>query len=455
MCAGEIDFKPYIPIQLLEGLDSGTYKIQYVSGAIRSHNHLRFTSFIPQFNLKWNKYYTLQENNITEFQRFNYKNFPELKFNVLQCQFGTLPGFTTLGTNTKQLANLFSLGKNLPQEVLQLIQDDIKPLEFTIDTKTPISFWYTDNCAPCVQGSMTYNLYKDVESKNKAVNSISVVSFNIINNKVNKSEYYQLHQHDKGINSKPFIYQQVIIQPKNSSLYIQNLKQYNTIGYNKNTILNNGLYRTYIRNYKSKHLDNMYWKLTKNNKIQDFNLITLIKDQNQFPLFSNTYTLIPSKSEELSGNIILNNNEIINLSGNYYNFDINTTTEVIFNTNAYLYAGKITYQKLLQNEQIIIQENTNINQQNIINQFIKEDINIINNDYYLYIQYNNQDNSGIAKIITNANTNTILRQYQYLLGPFKTLQDATNALIEYFYANDYIYQKINEINYSYERNLNV
>jgi hypothetical protein len=37
---------------------------------------------------------------------------------------------------------------------------------------------------------MTYNLYKDVEPENKAVNSISVVSFNIINNKVNKSEYY-------------------------------------------------------------------------------------------------------------------------------------------------------------------------------------------------------------------------------------------------------------------------
>ena len=64
MCAGETDFTPYMPYQLKNGLQKGKYKIQYVSGAVRSHNVHLHKMYIDSYNLKWNKYYTFLDNTI-------------------------------------------------------------------------------------------------------------------------------------------------------------------------------------------------------------------------------------------------------------------------------------------------------------------------------------------------------------------------------------------------------
>lgn len=473
MCAGEKNFNPYIPEFLIKGLQPGKYKIQYISGAIRSHNKFRYNNYIPQFELKWNKYYKFQDYDIINFKEFNCNFFPELKFNALQCEYGTLPGFTTIGTYDKSLAQIFSKGENVPEDIYEYIYDDIKPLEFQLTRFSTISFWYTDNCAPCVEGSMTFGIYINTEVENMAANGISVVSFNIKNLKTKKPEYYNLQQKITADSKQLYKYQEILLEIQETNKYIQDLTLYNTLSYYKNTIENDGLYQIYNKDYTKDNIEHVYWKLTKINNNVLFNILTEIKNNKTIPLFKNIYTLIPSKSKELSGSIIFVdkyndfNNKTYNLSGSEYVFSINQTTIIDFiNVNAYLYVGKVTYEDLIKNKtkytyqnnqdeaiitytenllNITLEENEQITEKLLI-----ENKSLVNSDYYIYISYDKNDNniiSGIIKIITSVIQDTLNNNFYKLIGPFNNIDDAIIEIKKYCFTNGYQYEEIDNITY--------
>lgn len=444
MCIGQYDFQPYIPQQFKYGITKGKYKIQYVSGAVRSNNYQRYEKYLvnTEYQRNWNKYYSSLEIDLNKLS-FQVGNLKEFKLNVFQCEYGILPGFTKNGTATKQLAQYYATNNNIVKEIYQQISGQIAPLQFELFQTNSISFWYTDDCAPCVQGSITYKLYQNIQDLNIPLNGLSVISYNIYDLTTYPSQYYMLNQKFNSVRLNiPYTYQQSILQYNSKKQYIKNLKAYNTIGFDNNK---NSIFLTYKNSYQDYQIEDIFWQIKKIRSYIKYNLITeVLQSGRMIPLFQGIYTFIPNNNKQFKNGTIKYNNKEINLYGQQqYSFTIDQTTMVKFNGTGYLYSGYITGQQLLQKNKFAVNQNQQI--QIVQNGLIQKDnikykdINYINSDFYLYI-----DNTYIqiinVPVITKYNINQ-------LYGPFNSIKQAEEALVKYCIVNSIDYEKITDTKY--------
>lgn len=452
MCVGQPDFSPHIPQKLMYGIEKGKYKIQYVSGAVRSNNRQRYQrDGIQQYEKKWNKYYDISMIPSSVLSSYNFTFFPQIKLNVFQCQYGTLPGFTKDGAATKQLAQYYATNQNMVDQMYEIISGQVAPLQFEVNNLSNISFWYTDNCAPCVQGNICYALYQNIENVTMPVNSISVLSFNIHTLKPNKPEYYKMNINQANtLYTIPYVYQQNLLNQQKRKQYILNLKKYNTIGYGLNY---SNIYLSYHNTYKTKHNSDVFWKIKKIKQYSLFNLITQITSTTTIPLFSGIYTIIPSlamffvyDNDEQDNSIIeysLDGQQYIQkISDNIkqFTFSLEDTAQVTFYKPCYLYSGKVALEDIL-NADIEYTVNNQFTSDEI--NTIKQDINIVNSEFYLYIT---QESIQIISInVLNLRQNITAK---FLYGPFKTIQQARASLINYCINNSFDYQQISDTIYA-------
>lgn len=447
MCAGQPDFTPYIPPKLLYGLQKGKYKIQYVSGAVRSNNRQRYQrDGLQQYERRWNKYYDMSIIPESVLSSYNYTFFPQIKLNVFQCQYGTLPGFTKDGTATRQLAQYYATNQHMIDQTYSIISSQIIPLQFEVSNMSNISFWYTDNCAPCVQGNICYALYQNIENTTMPANSISVISFNIHTLIPNKSEYYKMDINESNIlYNIPYVYQQNLLNQQKRKQYILNLKKYNTIGYGLN---NSNIYLSYQNTYKSRHTPDIFWKIKKIKQYNLFNIITQIKTITSIPLFNGIYTIIPSlemsfeQNTDLIEYMIDDKIHIQKALSNIkqFTFSLENTVQITFYKPCYLYSGKVTLKDILNPDTKYTINNQSMNDE--INT-LKQDINIISSDIYLYIT---QESIQIISMnILNLKQNISAKS---LYGPFKTIQQARSSLINYCINNSLDYQQISNTMYA-------
>lgn len=292
MCIGQTDFTPYTLQRFKYGIEKGKYKIEYVSGAVRSNNFQRYEKYLLSgitYERKWNKYYDSLQLDLSQLD-FDYSPLPQIKLNVFQCQYGTLPGFTKKGTATKALAEHYGSKQFITTDIYDRISEEIAPLEFEVLQQSNISFWYTDDCAPCVEGNITYRLYQNIESSTIPINGLSVISFHIHSLDVHTSQYYKLQVKDATTISAPYMYQQNIIAYNSNRQYIKSLKSYNMIGYNSNK---DNIYLTYKNNYQSTKNEDIFWQIKKLKSANKYNLITeMSTGGTNIPLFRGTYTII-------------------------------------------------------------------------------------------------------------------------------------------------------------------
>ena len=436
ICVGQSDFQPYTPNILLYGLEPGQYKIEYVSGAVRSNNRQRFQKFLLSgYHRRWNKYYPFQQLSEQALKAYDYSFFPQLKLNVFQCQYGTLPGFTHNGTATKQLAQYYATNKNMITEIYEEISGQIAPLQFEIDRQSEISFWYTDDCAPCIQGFITYKISKNTESDIIPINGLSVISFNIYNLQSNISEYYKLNERlDSTLMTMPYKYQQNLLQSNIKKQHLLNLKQYNTIGYDNNK---NSIFISYKNNYKSQILDDIFWKITKRNTNHSFNIITEVKAGSKIPLFTGCYTLILTAGYVREDSIIIsyNNTDIKKQRDKQqYTFYLDDTYQVsIQKSGGYLYSGKVTINDLME-------------KYNIPDDYIERDlpITLLNSINYTYSEFY----LYITQALIIIEKSMYFQNDPNLYGPFSTLQEAQKAVINYCIKNSLEYEQTSETEYA-------
>ena len=530
MCFGQKNFSPYIPDTLMYGLEKGTYRISYVSGAIRSHNSQRFISFLPKqlkiqslensideingkyyqssintwtkYNLnssdiitinledniftiyknnnklisfsediqefqynnklynfitkstyqyKWNKFYNLQYN-LESLKNYDFSFFPQLKYAVFQCQYGTLPGFTPFGYNTIELAEYYAKGKNIPLQLYNLVSSYIKPLEFTLQKKNSISFWYNDDCAPCVEGSITYQLEKYINNSNVVINSFGVLSYNIQTLETQAPEYYKVSNQQTIETADDYITQHNYIDINSNITYIKNLQKFNTLGYYNNSSNyknNKNMYVSYINLYDTKYNQDLYWEIEKIKPTSNIDLLAKIDStEYNIPLFLGTYTIIPSTSKYLSGQITTLNTQFNNQNLQFYTFSLNNTTLLSFNNcKCFLYSGMTTKENILSyynttynNNQQTIEKQKDIEKIQLLS-----DISLVNYNFYLYIS----PNKDFIQIISNIQQD-IINQYiiqensNYLIGPFNTIEQAQKQIDKYCILNGLEYSKINQ-----------
>ena len=298
-----------------------------------------------KYPIKWNRYYDASNYRLSQQGLIQSPYFKFRKYNVLTCQFGALPGFNSYGQMQKSRAQAMNLGLIDPPEIIaDEFAMDIKPLKFTVKTQSyPICFWYTDTCAECVEGSMTFRLSQNIQTRSTNVNSIGVICYDAKTEKTQKVQYYDQPNEDKSFKSD-YASQSTQIQRQQSTDHLLSIRDYSVIGLSKN---NGVIDVAYKSRFAGKNQFNLHWELTKTSTQLGYNILTQIKNESSFiiALQPGVYTVIPTNAQYLDGVMsgvsrLLSNNINQNFSSTNGGYDLDEGFKTHFRSSSYMFTMK-------------------------------------------------------------------------------------------------------------------